>query len=491
MKPSATKRVELTADLVESFSGIYLSPMYDNPAPTPEFHRKGWRECCSEADQVTIAAPREHAKSTAFTHAYGLATVCFRAQDYIVVVSATEDLAIGHLGDMAKQLRENEDLRRDFKIVKLSEDSKTAIVVDFADGHQCRLVAKGSGQKMRGMKWNGKRPGLILCDDLEEDDQVENLASRKRFRRWFDRALIPCLRRGGKVRVYGTILHPDSLLSRLQRSKAWASLFFSAHKSLNDFSEILWPEQFPESRLRAIKLRFSEAGDLAGYSQEYLNLPMADELAFLQVTGFLPMATDDFTAPKRVKIGCDWAVSKATHADKTSFTVGGETPDNILCIYDQRSGNWDSEEWIDEMFSLQIEHDPSEWVVEGGVIWQAVWPTIRREMRERNIWMEFRVINPVKDKAARAIALKRRHNAFGIRYAKDAHWYPDYEAVLQAFTAGAEALHDDEFDSTAILAKGFETQTPPEEEDFLTDEEIEEEYSDPTRFSGRDEITGY
>jgi predicted phage terminase large subunit-like protein len=491
MRPVATKRVELTAELVEAFAGIYLSPMYDNPVPTPDFHRKGWTACCASDTQVTIVAPREHAKSTAFTHAFGLATVCFRDQDYVVVVSATEDLAMGHLGDMAKQLRENDELRREFKIRRLLVDAKTDCIVEFEDGHQARIIAKGSGQKMRGLKWNGKRPGLILGDDLEEDEQVENLQSRKRFRRWVNRALIPCLRRGGKVRLYGTILHQDSLLARIQRSAAWKALFFKAHRALNDFSEILWPEQFPEARLKQIKLRFSEDGDLAGYSQEYLNSPMADELAFLAPEGFLPMETADFIAPKRVKIGCDFAVSTATHANKTSFTVGGETPDNLLCIFDQRSDRWDTEEWIDEMFSLQIEHDPEEWVVEGGVIWNATWPTIRRAMRERGVWMNFRVINPVKDKAARALAFKKRHKAFGMRYARDAYWYPDYEEVLKGFTAGVEALQDDEFDSTAILAKGFEQEAPPEEDDFRTDEELETENEDPNRYAGRDAITGY
>lgn len=489
--PTQTERVQLTPTLVESFSGIYLSPMYDNPAPTPQFHREGWGLCCSPHSLVSIVAPREHAKSTAFTHAFGLATVCFRAQDYILVVSATEDLAIGHLADMAKQLRENDDLRRDFKIKRLVVDAKTDCIVEFDDGHQARLLAKGSGQKMRGLKWNGKRPGLILGDDLEEDEQVENLVARKKFRRWFNRALIPCLRRGGQARIYGTILHIDSLLARLQRNKAWQTLFFKAHRALSDFRDILWPEQFPQSRLEEIKLRFAEDGDLAGYSQEYLNSPMSDELAFLAPEGFLSMERDEWLAPKRVKIGCDFAVSKADHANKTSFTVGGETPDNLLCVFDQRADRWDTEEWINEMFSLQIEHDPEEWVVEGGVIWNAVWPTIRRAMRERGVWMEFRVINPVKDKAARALAFKKRHKALGMRYAKEAHWYSTYEGVLKQFTAGAEAAEDDEFDSTAILVKGFETQAPPEEDDYRTEEEEEMEYEDPRQWVGRDAVTGY
>lgn len=485
------ERIALTADLVEGFAGAFISPMYDNPQPTPEFHRKGWALYCSPAPLASIVAPREHAKSTAFTQDFGLATILFRSQDFIILVSATEDLSIDHLGEMAKVLRENEEVREEFGIAKLSTDAKTEIVVDFVDGHQAKVIAKGSGQKMRGLKWNGKRPGLILCDDLEDDEQVESLDRRKKFRRWFNRALIPCLRRGGIVRVHGTVLHQDSLLSRLQKNSEWKCLFFKAHESFNDFSNPLWPEQFSKPRLMAIRQRFINDQDAAGYSQEYLNSPMDDALAFLHPEGFLPMEREDFMAPKKVKIGCDWAVSKSDLANRTSFTVGGQTPSNTICIFDQRVNRWDTEEWMDEMFSLQIEHDPEEWVVEGGVIWNAVWPTIRKEMRLRDVWMNFKVINPVKDKAARALAFKKRHRSGAMRYSKDSAWYPEYEAEVKMFTGTSEALADDQFDSTAILVKGFEQDAPVDEEDFRDEEELEMEQEDPRNFVGRDPVTGY
>ena len=306
------KPIKLTADLVEAFAGTFLSPMYDNPQPTPAFHRECWELYCSDAQLAAIAAPREHAKSTALTHDFGLAVALFRVQDYIVVVSATEELAMGHLGDIAKVLRENEDVIREFKIKGLSTDTKSDVVVDFQDGHQCRFIAKGSGQKMRGLKWNGKRPGLIICDDLEEDEQVENLDRRKKFSKWFNRALLPCRRRGGIVRFHGTILHEDAHLARVMRSKgAWQTKLFKAHKAFDDFSEILWPEQFPEARLRLTRQAFIEDGDADGYAQEYLNDPSDHSQSYLRKDDFLPMLRDesghdDYDREKRIFIGCDF-----------------------------------------------------------------------------------------------------------------------------------------------------------------------------------------
>ena len=220
---SAVNRVKLSAPLIEAFAGTFLSPMYDNPQPTPEFHRECWGMYCGDSELCAVAAPRSHAKSTALTHDYVLAVTLFREQDFIVIVSATEDLAMSHLADIAKELRENDDLIAQFKIKAFTVDMKTDIVVEFQDGHQCRIIAKGSGQKMRGLKWNGKRPGLIVCDDLEDDAQIENKDSRDRFQRWFLRAVLPTRRRGGVVRVHGTILHEDSLLAKLMKAKTWTS----------------------------------------------------------------------------------------------------------------------------------------------------------------------------------------------------------------------------------------------------------------------------
>ncbi|HNC90840.1 MAG TPA: hypothetical protein PL000_18055 [Anaerolineales bacterium] len=483
--------IKLTAELVEALAGTFLSPMYDNPQPTPDFHRQGWALYCSSAELAAIAAPRGHAKSTAFTHDYGLGVLLFRIQSYMVIASATEDLAIGHLSDMAMELRDNEDLRREFQIEKLLVDARTEIIVLFKDGYQAKVVAKGSGQKMRGMKWRGKRPGLIIADDLEEDEQVENKARREKFLRWVNRALIPCRRRGGLVRMHGTILHEESVLSKAMRSKAWSSLFFSAHSSMDDFSNILWPGAFTEDRLRAIRQVFLEDGDAAGYSQEYLNKPRDNSEAYLRSSDFLPMGDADYAAKKIYKIGADFAVSKADTANRTSFTVGGQSLDGLVHIVDQRVDRWSTNEWIDVMFQLAEEYTVDEFVVEGGVIWKAVEEIIFREMRERNLYLPIRVINPVKDKAVRARPFQKRLRGQGLRFNKKAEWYENYEDECLSFVPGSEARLDDQFDSTAILVKGFDNQASPEEEDFFSDEEVEFYTHDPRIFMNRCQTTGY
>lgn len=491
MATAQRPNLKLTAQLVEAFAGTFLSPRYDNPQPTPQLHRDCWELYCSDAELAAIAAPREHAKSTALTHDYGLATALFRVQDYTVIVSATEELAMGHLGDIAKELRENDDLIREFGIKKLVVDTKSDVIVEFLDGHQCRFIAKGSGQKMRGLKWNGKRPGLIICDDLEEDEQVENMDRRQKFRKWFFRALLPCRRRGGQVRMHGTILHEDALLTRLMKADAWETRLFKAHASFDDFTEILWPEQFPVERLMKIRQTFIDDGDAAGYSQEYLNDPLDNTEAYLRKDDFRGMSEYDHGAEKRIYVGCDFAVSKKDKANRTSFTVGGKCARNLIHVFDQFVGRWDTLEWIEVLFDIQAKHNPEKFFVEDGVIWKSVAPMLYKEMQTRDVWLNCEPINPVKDKATRGRPYQKRMRAGGMRYDKDASWYPSFEQENLKFTGLSDAVLDDQFDSTAILVRGLETEAEVEDDDFTDEEELEMRRSDPRRDSGRSSVTGY
>ena len=485
--------MKLTSELIEALSGMYLSPRYDNPQPTPPFHRACWERYCSEHPACATAAPRNHAKSTSLTHDYGVANAVFRTEPYIIIVGSSEDMAIEHLSDIANEFRENEELILDFKIKGFVTDQKTDIIVECIDGYQFRFVARGAEQKIRGRKWNGRRPGLIIFDDIEDDEQVESRDRRTKFRRWFFRACKQALRDGGKIRGHGTILHEDSLLNRLMKNKEWNSVVYKAHEAFDDFSNILWPEKFSEERLRRIRQEFINEGDSAGYAQEYLNDPFDNDDAFIKEAGFIPMSEEDHEKSKLYAVGIDFAVSKADKANRTAMSVGGKDAKNILHFVDQRLGRWDILEIINQMFILQRHWKPQVFFVEDGVIWKTIWPILKQEMLERDIFLAVKPMLPVKDKKVRGRALQKRMAAETCRFDMEAPWYAEFEEELRRFTGNSESIRDDQYDSAAILAAGFEDAGAVEEVDFITDEEEEFIFfSDSLRGdSGRSTVTGY
>lgn len=491
-----TAAVKLTADLIESFGGTFISPKYDQLCPTPPFHRECWALYASDAPAVEVVAPRDHAKSSALTMVYILAEVLFRASDYVILVGSTEDGAAEQLGNITEELMENDDLIREFKVKKFLRTSTTDIIVEMGDGHKFRILARGAEQRIRGRLWKGKRPNLLVCDDMEDDEQVENADRRRKFRIWFFRAAKQALSKSGKIRVHGTILHDDSLLSRLRKNRTWKTLFYAAHTSFDDFSDILWPERWSELQLRARRQEFIEDGDSAGYSQEFLNNPLDHSDAFLKIADFLPMSEDDYDSDKIICAAADFAVSKADKANRTSFTVGGKDINNILNFVDQRVGRWDPTEWIDEMFSIQQRWNPDVFWVEDGVIWKAVRSMVYREMQVRDIRINIEAIPSVKDKGTRGRSYQRRMRAGQCRFDKKAEWYPNFEQENLRFTGTAAATLDDQFDSAALLSRGFDDFAAVEPEDFYDEDMWEMERGfmrtkPPQLRDGRSKVTGY
>lgn len=483
--------VALSADLLEGFAGMFLSPRYDDPRPTAPFHRDAWALYCSDVPQAMVIAPRDHAKSTALTFDYVLAEALFKRSDYIIILGSTEEMAQEQLSNISDELHENDDLVREFGVVEFLTDSKTEIIVKLSDGHTFRILSRGAEQKIRGRLWKGKRPNLIVCDDIEDDEQVENKDRRSKFRRWFFRAARQALSKSGKIRVHGTILHEDSLLNRLKTNTAWVHLFYKAHESFDDFSNRLWPARWSEKELRAKRQEFIDDNDAAGYAQELLNDPLDNSDAYLRKDDFLPMTLEDKEITKKIDAAWDFAVSTSERADNTACVVGGKDVRNLIHILDCRAKKWNSLEIIEEMFMVQRAWNPQTHYVEAGVIWKSLSVMVFREMQRRDVWMNIVELPSVKDKATRGRTLQRHHRGRGMRFDKEASWYADYEFELLRFTESAKALKDDRFDATSLLARGMETNSDLEEDDFTPDEEFLMRRKDPRRETGRSAVTGY
>jgi len=364
-------------------------------------------------------------------------------------------------------------------------------VVLFDDGHRARILARGVEQRVRGMKWNGRRPGLIVADDIEEDEQVANATRRKKLSHWVNRALIPAGRRGCKIRWHGTILHQESMLAGLMKDSTWHHLFYRAHNSFDDFGNILWPEAFTEADLRKIRQRFINKQDAAGYSQEYLNDPRDDETNYIKREWFDAMSPADYDSPGIFGVGVDFAISKKDSANRTSITVGKMGARNTLNYVGQSVGRWDSEEIIEELFATNRRWRPDCFWVESGQIWLSLWPTIKKEMQRKGVWINFIPRTPIKDKASRGRSLQRRMKGGGTRWDFEAEWFPSMQEEILGFSETADAQLDDQFDSAALLSLGFEDMATVEGEDLMDEEEREMLENDPRGYLGRNTTTGY
>jgi predicted phage terminase large subunit-like protein len=479
--------MKLSSKAIEGFTSAYLLKKYNIPVAIPEFHRKMWDLCTSDSKRVAICAPRNHAKSTAITHAFLLASVLFRNARYVLIVSDTETQASNFLMDIKAELLENQDLMDHFAIKRFIKDSVTDIMVEMYDGWKFRITAQGAEQKVRGKKWGNQRPDLVICDDLENDEMVESQERREKLRNWFFKALVPSLADDGRVIVVGTILHLDALLYRLLKNKSWDNLFFKAHEAFDDFSNLLWPEKWSVERLRAERDEKINEGMPEVYSQEYLNNPLDQSEAYFRREDMVGMEEENYTAQKMYYAGVDFAISDSDKAAYTVIVVGGITPKNILCIEHVMRFRGDADDIIQGMISLQTRYDMTMWKAEEGQISKAIGPALNRAMTEKGVYLAIDPGVPGRDKRARARSIQARMRAGAVRFNKRAPWYPSFEEELLQFPKGA---YKDQVDALAWLGLIIDKVGAGSSREEIEEEDYERARSFSIQ-SGRNLTTGY
>lgn len=499
--------MQLTSDIVAGFSQSLLQNNYDQAVQSPECHYEWWDLCTSNEPKVAIAAPRRHAKSTAITLAYVLACVLFRNRNYVLIVSDTITQATQFLGDIKKELLDNEKIKELFNIKEFIKDTEDDVIVECIDGHQFRISAKGSEQKMRGLKWNNKRPNLIICDDMENDEIVMNPERRQKFKRWFYGALVPSLAVGGLIRIVGTILHEDSLLNNLMprdyqsdtivtalknwstdKRKAWKSIKYRAHT--DDFDQILWPERYTPEWFKKEKEDYHAMGLPDVYSQEYLNIPIDESVAYFKRHDFLGMSAEDKKLPMHYYVAADLAISKAETADYSVFIIAGVDENRILHIKNIIRERLDGREIVDTILDLHKVYEPELFGIEEMQVSKAIGPFLREEAIRTGIYPNLLPLkHQGKDKISRARSIQGRMRANAVKFDKSAYWYAAFEDELCKFPRGTR---DDQVDAFAYIGMMLDslieapTQFEMDEEEYF-DELYRSELGD----EGRSTITGY
>lgn len=368
---------------LEYFGKYYLPHYFSLPAPP--FHRALdalWRERVMDgADPVrdaarilsktgtrtAVAAPRGHAKSTVMSLKNALHAALYGYKRYILLVSDTETQAVGFLDAIKSELEENPRILRDFGEQPGKKTWKTSSIL-LANG--CRIDAVGSGQKLRGRRNHERRPDLILCDDIENDEGVRTAEQRDKLAAWFYKAVCKSGDRYTDILMIGTVLHHDALLARVLKnpgfqsrtyrailsdsaSPLWddwerlytdladpkrertAHAFFYRHrKEMLTGARVLWPEKLSYYDLRVMRLAEGESA----FQSEMLNQPVnPDDCLFSpQWFRFYNPAELDFRAPRFRFYGyCDPSLGKSAQSDYSAIvTLAVDGDSGTAYVYD-------------------------------------------------------------------------------------------------------------------------------------------------------------
>ena len=218
--------------------------------------------------RIVLASPRGFAKSTMVSVIYPIWLALWKGCSDVVIISASETLAVDWLRKIKMELANNNRIREYFGEQISDKWSENHIILR----NGVNIRARGAGGQIRGF-----RPDVIICDDLETDDSVRSEEQRRQLKEWLFKACLNTLVPEGQFIIVGTIIHPLSVLADLlAMDNGWYKKKYMAyHDGKQEAGHELWPLLWSHERLQARK---REIGSFA-FSSEFMNSPISDETA--------------------------------------------------------------------------------------------------------------------------------------------------------------------------------------------------------------------
>jgi phage terminase large subunit-like protein len=267
-------------------------------------------------------------KSTIGFVGYVLWLACTGRRKFILAISDTKTQAVDQLASVLNELETNEDLQKtygqlyDEKRTGSKTERKRQDDVTLANG--VRIVARGGGQKLRGMRWKSQRPDCVVLDDPQGEDQAESPEQAEKLNRWVDRVVIPMGAPNMLMVVIATPIRYNDIIAHTRKKAASLHLRYPAISSTGEIAD---PNRFPKARLDWL---MEEMGPTA-FDQEMKLVPAGEDVKPFQLAWMLSWPEQPaLEAPGF--IGWDPSSKLKEMNDYTSITVGKAVEDRLTVI---------------------------------------------------------------------------------------------------------------------------------------------------------------
>ena len=440
-------------------------------AETPPFHNEIYATLKNrDNDRILIAAPRGTAKSTAISLTYPLYEVAFKGADqplFIVIISESQTQSINFLSRIKFHLSTS----RRFHALFGDLGEKTAkrwTNNDIILANDTRIVAVGTGQRVRGFIEGDTRPNVIIVDDFESELNANTREARAKNRTWLNNAVIPSLADNGRMVIVGTPISEDCFLYWAKSSPAWTTLWYSIVQD----GESIWPERFPMSRIDKIREEAMAVGNLNGFYQEMMCIAQPEETAPFKpawmklhhysydvIDGqqcLVPQVVDDEHQPKPVKVyaGVDPASSLSLTADFFVIAIVAIDSERNYYLIDLLRARVPTEEQPAKIIEYYKKYKPFWMKVETVGYQEALRRETRRLMMEENLFIPgletgVKPRTPKSERLTSMVPMFARGNFY---------FRPEDEDARAEFMAYPRGKHDDIMDA---IWTAIENAVPP------------------------------
>lgn len=276
---------------------------------------------------------REGFRGSAKSAIAGLAFILWSAleekEKFIIPINETDDVVKLTIANIREELEQNEHIKADYgdQIINkksFTKFSETNILL--ANG--CRIMGRSRGQKIRGLRHKQYRPGLVICDDIEEADKIDKKTYRDKTEKWLNGTVIPAIEEfKGRLIVLGNKLHSDAIMERLKQNEIFD---YKEYPLIDSQGNCTWKAKYPtKEALREQELKVGRTAWLREYLLKVV--PTEGQVVTEEMIQFYDELPDDINTGG---VGVDLAISQKSTADYTSMVPAlGTIRDGMPKIY--------------------------------------------------------------------------------------------------------------------------------------------------------------
>lgn len=346
---------KVLANFLEEGSGRPLFELVESPAGVfkvqfAEFVQRN----------LAIIMPRGFSKTTVM-NAANVIDIVYNGEPFFLYVSETESHAVRQLASIKNQIGDENgnpnnpliyEVFGGFQPTRSSPRKWTENYIETLT--DCRIGALGTGGQIRGFSQNATRPGLIVFDDLQDEESVNTDTQRDKAAKWFFSGAMPSVRmHTGRVMVIGTLLHPTAaILNDCIKSREFTAVRFGA---IDRQGDPLWEYMMSLEQIEAKKQAFIDVGKLNAFYLEYMSEWKDDKTQMFPASllVYTPKGVENFVC---MALAQDPAIAEeATKADFCTFSVvgmenGGRK--HVVDFYGEQG--MDPADQVDKFFELHF-----------------------------------------------------------------------------------------------------------------------------------------
>lgn len=436
----------------------------------------------NEGSRLVCAIPRGHGKSTLVSFLFPLWCVLYKKSPFILIVSATEEIATPFLDMIKDEIQYNETVIQDFG--KLKGDRWNVNEV-WLKNDTCIMV-RGIDGSIRGVRYKHLRPTLVLCDDLLKDSVVESDSKREKISKTFKEALLNAGDTFSNFLVVGTVLHEDDLMSELlseettgwkkirkqgiiswakaqdlweqweklytnlndpDREKTALDFFIANKKQMLEGAKTLWPEKWSYYDLMKKKI---DDGEIA-FSKEIMNNPKNSQEYIFQKLHYwekLPSFDD-----MEIVMAVDPSLAKSKTSDYSAIvTLGRHRQTGQMYVIDGDIRRIKPHKLI-ELISQKLELYPVDRLgVETVQFQHLLFEDLKKYLLKKKQYINIVPIKTTSNKHSRIVALENSITNGYILFNKDNRNFNN-----QVKDYNIKAKHDDAPDALALAVSLLDT----------------------------------